>query len=355
MTLYLGFEILLLLLLFKRKESTFGYCALSIALALTGVFRNDSVGLDIGNYINEFNQHARASWKEAIFNSEYSFSIYCKFLGFLGIDKYGFLIVTALLFAVLVAVAIKKNRCRPILTLYLYYTTGLYVQSFCIIRQSIAIAVFLIAYASMQESLKGKRLSLKFWGGLFIAAGFHPTVLVFAVLPFMARFYEKKKNMRPWMFLRDGLLFMISVLAVFSWLFPMVLQHTTSKYASLYGGGYVTGTFGNLKSGLLLLTVYVVFYMAFQNNWKQLERLDYIMAGTNITLAFTFASLSIASSTLGRMNLFVEGLMVATLDKLLKRYTPPNFCILLFFFFYYILYLIRDSIGVTPYVSSIAF
>lgn len=355
MTVYLGTAGILLVLLFIQKENKVWYWLISILLMVLSAIRTESVGWDIGNYIKEYNQHVGGSWKNAICNTEYSFSVYCKILGSFGLEERGFLAATAVLFALLVVLAIKINNCKSILALYLYYTTGLYIQSFCIIRQSLAISIALIALALLEKAMDRGKIPWGYFIGIFIAAGFHPTSLILMIFPLMMWFYSKKKRIKPVGFLRDGILFMLLILIVFSWLYPIVLQHTTSKYALLYGDGYVKGTFGNWKNGLLLMLLYFVFYLAFQNNWKQLSYMEYITVGTTITLAFTLVSLSMASSTLGRMNLFVEGLMILMLDKLLKkrykRYTSVNFYIVLFFFVYFILYLMRDSIGVVSYRS----
>ncbi len=74
----------------------------------------------------------------------------------------------------------------------------------------------------------------------------------------------------PLFFLRDGILCMSAALIILPVLYPFILQHSKEKYQVLYGGSYVTGPFGNWKSGILLVALYLIFYIAYYNNWKKL-------------------------------------------------------------------------------------
>lgn len=115
----------------------------------------------------------------------------------------------------------------------------------------------------------------------------------------------------------------------------------------------MTGPFGNWKSGILLVALYLIFYIAYYNNWKKLTEKENIIVGSVIMLAFACSSLSIINSTLGRTNLFFEGLMILMLSKLLNhgytRIKSINFYVILVFATYFVLYLVRDSISVVPY------
>jgi len=189
--------------------------------------------------------------------------------------------------------------------------------------------------------------------GMIIAIGFHPTVIVLFALPVMMLFYGKKRCRKPSVFLRDGILCMSAALIILPVLYPFILQHSNKKYQDLYGGGYVTGPFGNWKSGVLLVALYLIFYIAYYNNWKKLTEKENIIVGSVIMLAFACSSLSIINSTLGRTNLFFEGLMILMLSKLLNhgytRIKSINFYVILVFATYFVLYLVRDSISVVPY------
>lgn len=365
MTVYICVEMILLGLLFKRKKYRIEYGLVSIGLALLSALRAESVGTDVANYILEYNWHGSQSWKAAFANSEYSFSVYCKLLNTLGLKVRGFLVVTAILFAVLLAVAIKVNHCDRILTLSLYYFTGLYIQSFCIIRQSLAVAIALIAYGSLEKSYSFQtrpdgtcrgtfqRFPVGFVIGMIIATGFHPTVIILMALPIMMIFYGRKKCKKPHVFLRDGILCMLAALVVLPGLYPVILRHSNAKYQTLYGESYVTGLFGNWKSGLLLVVLYLVFYLAYYNNWRRLTEKENVIVGSAVMLALACSSLSIINSTLGRINLFFEGLMILMLDKLLRqrysRVKSVNFYIVLVFAAYFVMYLMRDAIVVVPY------
>ena len=115
----------------------------------------------------------------------------------------------------------------------------------------------------------------------------------------------------------------------------------------------MTGQFGNWRRGILLVALYLISYIAYYNNWKNLTEKENIIVGSVIMLAFACSSLSIINSTLGRTNLFFEGLMILMLGKLLRlrfaRITSITFYVILVFAAYFILYLMRDSIVVVPY------
>lgn len=365
MTVYICVEIILLVLLFERKKYRIEYGLVSIGLALLSALRAESVGTDVVNYILEYNWHGSQSWKAVFNNSEYSFSVYCKLLNTLGLSERGFLVVTAILFAVLLAVAIEVNHCDRILTLSLYYFAGLYIQSFCIIRQSLAVVIALIAYGCLEKSYSFQirpdgtcgetfqRFPVGFVIGMIVAAGFHPTVIILMALPVMMIFYGRKKCKKPYVFLRDGILCMLAALVILPSLYPVILRYSNAKYQILYGGSYVTGPFGNWKSGLLLVVLYLIFYLAYYNNWRRLTEKENVVIGSIVMLALACSSLSIINNTLGRTNLFFEGLMVLMLNKLLKhgynRVKSVNFYVVWVFAVYFVLYLMRDSIFVVPY------
>lgn len=213
MTIYICIEAVLLVLLFKKKPHHIGYSLISIGLLLISAFRAESVGTDVVNYIIEYNLHGIETWKESFTNSEYTFAIYCKFLNVLGLKERGFLIATAILFALLLMIALHVNHCDKILTFSLFYFAGLYLQSFCIIRQSLAIVTALISYSSLEKNYsiqmpynKGRfqRFPIGFVIGMIIAIGFHPTVIVLFALPVMMLFYGQKRCRKPSVFYGMG-------------------------------------------------------------------------------------------------------------------------------------------------------
>lgn len=239
MTIYICIEAVLLVLLFKKKPHHIGYSLISIGLLLISAFRAESVGTDVVNYIIEYNLHGIETWKESFTNSEYTFAIYCKFLNVLGLKERGFLIATAILFAMLLMIALHVNHCDKILTFSLFYFAGLYLQSFCIIRQSLAIVTALISYSSLEKNYsiqmpynKGRfqRFPIGFVIGMIIAIGFHPTVIVLFALPVMMLFYGQKRCRKPSVFLRDGILCMSAALIILPVLYPFILQHSKEKY-----------------------------------------------------------------------------------------------------------------------------
>lgn len=366
MLIYILIEIVLILFLFGRRNGRMKYGIASFFLLVIAIFRAKTVGADTANYFLEYQGHGECSWNEILRNSEYSFAVFCKLLNIIGLNERGFLVVTSILFSTLLIIAFKVNHCDKILTLSLYYMTGFYIQSFCIIRQSLAVAVALIAYANLEKHfcfpsltrLVGSKyyfrsVPIGYIVGMIIAIGFHPTVIVLGALPIMMLYFDYRKATSPAFFLKYGIAGMMTILLLFSRVYPLILRHSMEKYQDLYGGNYVMGIFENYKSGFLLVVLYMFFYLAYWNNWKKLSKKENVLVGSVLTLSIAFSALSIISSTLGRINLFWEGMMILMLDKLLRKSyrksTSINCYVILFFAIYFILYLMRDSIAVVPY------
>ena len=364
MEIYIIMGITLLILLLK-KHNNVEYDVAMLLLTMLSMLRAESVGADMQNYISEYYEYSMLSWKKILTCSEYSFAVVCKILNVLEVDKRGFIIAISILFSLLLWTAFKANRCNNYLVLYLYYMMGLYIQSFCIIRQSLAVVVSLIANSYLEEEYtceqrdngdcycgKFKSVPIKYVIGIIIAFGFHPTVIVIMLIPIFMMYYGKKKKLKPVVFLRDGLICMGIGMALFPKMYPFVLRNFREKYQVLYGNDYAE-MFGNIKSGILIVAVCFIFYALYLNNWKKLSVKENIIVGSVMVSSFALSSLSVINSTLGRVNLFTEGLMVVMMSRLMKnsyrKIHSMNFWGMMFFLIYFILYIMRDSIGVVPY------
>ena len=369
MGIYIGIEILLILALFQKRYRNLSYYYLLLILTALAAFRGVSVGADTRAYVEIYNSYASKTWLESLANPNYSFALYCKALNELGASGRGFIVISSILFTILLAKALEANKCDKILSLALFYLLGLYIQSFCIIRQSFACVIFLIGYAHIDEVKEEKvrllhvgkfaigkvgniTFSVKYLIFMIIAIGFHTSAIFFLLLPLCIKYYHNLIRYNPKMFLKNGLVLLCLALLFFSAFGLVVFKLLPDKYINLYGN-MVGLKFNNITSALLLGIVYLVFYFCYKNHYSDLTNSDKIKIGAAITVSMALISMSMVSPALGRINLYSESMMVVSMDKLLKEKhsgkRSKDIIYIGFFSTYFILYLFRDSINVVPY------
>lgn len=374
MAIYIGIEILLLIAVYAKRNREVWYYFLLSLLTFVSAFRADTVGGDMFYYIPTYEEYHIETWREVIKDPNYSFAIYCKILNCIGLDIRGFMIANAVVFAILLTVAFHVNKCDKLLALTIFYTLGLYIQSFCIIRQSFANVVFMIAYAYIDKGQihlvipikrrEGKpsiqkhsvKVSLRFLILMIIAIGFHTATVFLLVIPLFLWIYPRKQKIRPITFLKVGWGFLFIALVCFRFFYSVVLNYLPSKYAYLYSG-FSQSLFGNAKNAVLLLMLYMLFFICYQNHFEKIDTSENLRIGSTITLSITLISMSMIQRTLGRMNLFTECLMAMMVTNLIQNsYRDRKSSDSVFVWIYagyFILYLFRDSIGVVPYVFGI--
>lgn len=361
MTVYIIIEFFLFLSLYVRKKRRTIYCLWIFALALLASIRSIEVGGDLRTYEATYIRYNDVSWMNIIKDPNYSFAAYCKILNVIGLRTRGFLIVTAVLFAVLLVMAIKVNEVDGLLSLSLFWMLGLYIQSFSMLRQSFANVIFLIAYANLSNSKTAEKenrikKNIKVVLLYIVAIGFHTVTVLMVSIPLILRFYREAKDIRPQRFLKNGIVLFGAILISFRGIFPVIIKFFPYKYRIEYGRLGLE-TFGNVGNGILLIILYTMFFICYKNHYKELSREDAILVGSTITIAYAFSSMSIISKETGRLNLFVEYLMVVMLAKLMqqtyRKKQSSDWIYLTAYFVYFIIYIMRDSIGVVPYSIGI--
>ena len=371
MVIYIVVELFLLLAIFVKNNKNITYHFLMICLTMMSAFRSMKVGADLLVYQDIYYEYRFKTVLDILKDPNYSFAIYCKILNTLGMSMRGFLIVTAIVFALLLSYAFVVNGCDKILTLAVFYMLGLYTQSFCIIRQSFACVIFMIAYAYVDESkislgipaismdklkirVKKRKISMpvKFYVLIAIAVGFHTAAILMFALPLFLNVYSKEVRYRPQSFFRDGAILLGGGVVAFKFLGVFVLSRLPQKYYVLYADTVNTRNNNVINAGLLLV-LYVIFYVCYKRHFSELSNYENWMMGTTVTWSIALVSMSFISPALGRINLFSEALMAINMGKLLRhgcrRRCSKEPIYIVIFFVYHICYLFRDSIGVVPY------
>ncbi len=359
MAVYIIIEIFLFLSIYARRKRRTIYCFWIFILTLLSSVRSITVGGDLRTYEATYIRYHDIPWINIIKDPNYSFAMYCKILNVIGLGTRGFLVVTAVLFAVLLAVAIRANEADGLLSLSLFWMMGLYIQSFSMLRQTFANVIFLIAYAGLNNSKATEnRIMNDMKAALLyiVAIGFHTATVLMISIPLISRFYRKAKDIRPQRFLRDGIVLFGAVLVSFRGIFPVILKYFPYKYRMAYGRLGTEG-FGNIGNGALLIIIYTIFYICYKKHYKELSRKDAVLVGSTITIAYAFSSMSVISKETGRLNLFVEYLMVVMLSKIMKqtyrKKWSNDWIYLTAYFVYFVMYIVRNSIGVVPYSIGI--
>ena len=137
------------------------------------------------------------------------------------VSHHGFLLFYASVSVGVFLYFIKRYSNNVLLSLFLLFATNTYLLSAAAVKQSIAIAIGLLG---VQFALDGKWI--RFAVALFIAATFHPYVLLFALVPFLL--------FRPW---TSGTYFLIAGFLVAGFALESLLG-TIVDMTSMFGDSY---------------------------------------------------------------------------------------------------------------------
>ena len=129
----------------KHKERIITYF-FAILLALL-MLRAPTVGRDLGNYRNIFENDIRIDWRDIgnLF-SESAWFVFNKLIGTFTSNYQWLLIVTALVTIIPILYVYRKEIEDPILTVSLFITMSTFVMLFSGLRQAIAISLGMVSY-----------------------------------------------------------------------------------------------------------------------------------------------------------------------------------------------------------------
>ena len=232
------FELVLIwllgILLYKKiiSKKSFVYIAfilLSLFLGLRGI----TVGEDTRHYIDVFNCISRISWEKiltsgvnVVYNTVYGvnltveigFTILNKLVSMFTTNPQWVLLICAFITNILVGRFILRTSNNVFTAVYIYMCESMYMQSFNLMRQFLAIAIAIQAY----ELIKNKRYVLGV-GIILLACCFHTSALVmFGLFPIMMVQNQKKAI---------KYIFVAAVIVVFS---VPVMQYITNSFLQKY-------------------------------------------------------------------------------------------------------------------------
>ena len=175
-----------------------------LILALCAGLRNISVGSDTHSYAKHYIVICHSSLKDILSNfkfygMEIGYNLLCKLISYISPNYYFFQIIVCFLFCFGMMRFIKKNAINPLLSVSVFLGSGMYLYSFNILRQMLA--VMLVANA--WEYLKSKKY-FRYISIVLIATTFHITALSFFV-SFIIYSLWKYRKLRKYIVL--GILF----------------------------------------------------------------------------------------------------------------------------------------------------
>ncbi|MEG1582097.1 MAG: EpsG family protein, partial [Clostridia bacterium] len=158
----------------EGKESSF--TAIFILVLISG-FRAYSVGLDLGNYLANFNAIANNLTIKTGHGFEILFQSLNYWCALIFGNQVGFtvlLFIISIIFAYSINQVIQKNSASFALSFFLIITLGIYAQSFSALRQILALSVVLLSIKYIQQ-----RNLFMFIFYIIIAIFFHKTAFIF--------------------------------------------------------------------------------------------------------------------------------------------------------------------------------
>ena len=128
----------------KRNWQIILYCAIFVALFFFMAFRATSVGTDAVVYRDFYEQIKSRQIGIKYGQWEIGFSALCYLFGrLLGLSYLWFQIFTSFVILTCFALFIWKNSSNKFLSLFIFIAFGLYFYSFNVLRQGLALAIFL--------------------------------------------------------------------------------------------------------------------------------------------------------------------------------------------------------------------
>lgn len=185
----------------NTKQSMILYlCFSAMVLTLLAAFRY-AIGFDYFSYRYIYENMECVSFDEIflIYKREFMFYIFCKILSSIHVPYIGFLFIVSLFMHSTAMWTIYRYSKIPWLSVYLYITLQFFAHNMNLIRQSIALSFFLLAYPFLKERKLAPFLLIMICGALF-----HNSILFMIPLYFLLPVKANVKSL--------GILFTLAVL-----------------------------------------------------------------------------------------------------------------------------------------------
>lgn len=325
------FEILFVLfagaLLNLKKISKKTFLTLSfLTMALVLGLRGETVGEDTAHYIDVFVRTNYISWK-TLFTSgtdivydtiwgvdrsmETGYLLLNKVVGVFTSNPQWMLIIVAFLTCYLLAKFVYDNCANVFFPIYIILCESLYMQSFNLARQILAIAIGLQAYTLLKENRAHS--TIKAVVTVIVGFLFHKSALVLLLLIPLWRIKDNRKAMK-YILIGSALTpFLITV-------FSKIISFIIPRYAGYFENNYWEANVGGIA--LLWIVEYLMVLYIFRHYKNEDGKEIFIAAAcTAIYISFELVGLKLTAFT--RIALYFRAFLIF-LFPYFSRYIRPR-------------------------------
>lgn len=161
---------------FSQKQKKYAVIFVVGFIIIIQGLRSLTVGVDVLQYNNKFNQFGNEEIKWTGFDSEYLYKILNKIIYVMGLDFRVLLFIVSMSIFIPLGYISYKYSEKPMLSILLFVLLGFFAFSLSGLRQTIAIGLTLISYKYIREKKVVRFLIL-----VFLAAGFHKSAYIFLI------------------------------------------------------------------------------------------------------------------------------------------------------------------------------
>lgn len=326
----------------KNKSIVLFFLIMFIVLSL----RNIKCGIDLANYNYLFKENSRMTFNELIqfyyLKGEILYHLLNKIISLITNNFQIFLTIIATICMIPIAILYKKESKNPILTIALFLTVAPFSMFFSGLRQSIAMAIVIIAFKFIKE----KKL-VPYIITILIASGFHQSAIIMLIL---YPLYHAKIT-KKWLIVVVPL--MITIFIFKNQIFSTIILFS-AKYAERYNVITSTGAY----SILILLILFDIYCFVFTDKDKETKEFiglrNFLLCATCIQF---FASIN---NVVMRINyyilLFIPILIPMVYNnssiryKKIVRMATTVMCIFFITYFFINAYTSSDILNIYPYI-----
>lgn len=277
------------------------FLAFLIPFLISG-FRAYTVGTDTsGTYLNLYNQAKDLNIYKNVRDIGYAIINRLVYLLF---DNYTVvLLITSAIICGCSFYQIFKTSDKPTISTYLFFATNMYFISMNMIRESIAISIFILFIPLLME--KNWKSFFIFLLGMLIGFTIHPTAFVYVLLYFLFNFIEinRKRVIIFTVFNAICAKFVVKI-------FLKICENIS--YFNTYFGWYLKSNYNTGKFSLFsfltifsILVLLVIVYKYIKNDKKCLLLLWLTTIATNILLYSPYLPLMQRTSWLFSLPIFI--------------------------------------------------
>lgn len=323
MTAYLIFVGIVMLLLLadwlQKREGYGGFAIAALLVAIAFGALRYNTGYDYRTY-SSFYLHP-----DEMRNTELGFKVVVVLLRSIGLGSWWMFAAFAIAVPLFMWRGVKLQTPNVRLAMLIYLLIpGMYLNSFSILRQALAIVLVFNAFHYYMEGQKGR-----FWGWYLCGVLFHYSALM--VLPFFLLSPRISRYARELVLIGIPISLVLSQIDLLGPITTVLLSGT--KYSDY--GEFTDG--GTKMIKLLVLDSTLVFYMCFFKHMDARQRTMLVLITLGMMLVNTFSSVGAITRIAFYFRIF-EIVLMASMVPFFKRSSRPIFCVLVVSYFFAMFY-----------------